>query len=117
MSCPVDWHDACPAIPDWKIVWVMNRNGLIQCKSGITRFHILKPKSGMGWFTWHNLSYSVCANLIFWYQALFVYATCLKTVSCHFTYVQAINGGNATWFGIPIPFDLNTLLAIVSCSC
>jgi len=24
----------------------------------------------------------------------------------------AVNGGNATWFGIPIPFDLNTLLAI-----
>jgi hypothetical protein len=25
---------------------------------------------------------------------------------------QAINGGKATWFGIEIPFDLNTLLAI-----
>lgn len=24
----------------------------------------------------------------------------------------AVNGGQATWFGIPIPFDLNTLLAI-----
>jgi len=31
--------------------------------------------------------------------------------------LQAINGGNATWFGIPIPFDLNTLLAIVSGGC
>jgi light-harvesting complex I chlorophyll a/b binding protein 1 len=24
----------------------------------------------------------------------------------------AVNGGNATWFGVPIPFDLNTLLGI-----
>lgn len=28
--------------------------------------------------------------------------------------VQAINGGKPTWFGIEVPFDLNTLLAIVS---
>jgi hypothetical protein len=27
---------------------------------------------------------------------------------------QAVNGGQATWFGIGVPFDLNTLLAIVS---
>lgn len=27
---------------------------------------------------------------------------------------QAINGGNATYFGINVPFDLNTLLGIVS---
>lgn len=29
-------------------------------------------------------------------------------------FLQAINGGNATWFGVNVPFDLNTLLAIVS---
>jgi hypothetical protein len=34
----------------------------------------------------------------------------LLCVSC----LQAINGGNATWFGVNVPFDLNTLLAIVS---
>ncbi len=28
--------------------------------------------------------------------------------------MQAINGGKPTWFGIEVPFDLNTLLAIVS---
>ena len=28
------------------------------------------------------------------------------------SFQQAINGGNATWFGIDIPFDLNTLLAV-----
>lgn len=27
---------------------------------------------------------------------------------------QAVNGGSPTWFGITIPFDLNTLLGIVS---
>ncbi|KIZ02104.1 light-harvesting protein of photosystem I [Monoraphidium neglectum] len=26
--------------------------------------------------------------------------------------LAAVNGGNATWFGIDVPFDLNTLLAI-----
>lgn len=29
-------------------------------------------------------------------------------------FLQAINGGNATWFGVNVPFDLNTLLAVVS---
>jgi hypothetical protein len=29
--------------------------------------------------------------------------------------LQAINGGSPTWFGISVPFDLNTLLGIVSC--
>lgn len=28
--------------------------------------------------------------------------------------LQALNGGQPTWFGINIPFDLNTLLLIVS---
>lgn len=28
--------------------------------------------------------------------------------------LQAVNGGAPTWFGINVPFDLNTLLAIVS---
>lgn len=28
--------------------------------------------------------------------------------------LQAVNGGSPTWFGITVPFDLNTLLAIVS---
>lgn len=27
---------------------------------------------------------------------------------------QAVTGGKATWFGIEVPFDLNTLLAVVS---
>lgn len=30
--------------------------------------------------------------------------------------LQAVNGGSPTWFGITVPFDLNTLLAIVSSS-
>lgn len=31
-------------------------------------------------------------------------------MSCH---VQAINGGTPTYLGIPVPFSLSTLLAIV----
>ena len=31
--------------------------------------------------------------------------------------VQAVNGGSPTYFGIPLPFDLTTLLAIVRPPC
>jgi len=27
---------------------------------------------------------------------------------------QAVEGGNATWFGITVPFDITTLLGVVS---
>jgi hypothetical protein len=45
-----------------------------------------------------------------------VHATRCVGVShlCFVDVIQAINGGNATWFGVNVPFDLNTLLAIVS---
>lgn len=29
-------------------------------------------------------------------------------------HAQAVNGGQATWFGIPVPFDMPTLIGVVS---
>ena len=36
--------------------------------------------------------------------------------TCACVTAQAVNGGSPTYFGIPLPFDLTTLLAIVRLS-
>ena len=40
--------------------------------------------------------------------------TCFETGVC--LALQAITGGSPTWFNIPLPFDLASLIAIVSAS-
>lgn len=47
---------------------------------------------------------------------LWLLVVCLRPTlpACCVVVLQAVNGGSPTWFGITVPFDLNTLLGIVS---
>lgn len=44
----------------------------------------------------------------------YIHLCCAAVLSCVPSCAQAVNGGSPTYFGITVPFDLNTLLAVVS---